>query len=170
MAREVTFTVAAVGVGKRDYSRTASFVSQPTLRGHQVKIVAVYSYTDLPTRAFDLTWGVAIPFMHEDGEWHDEAGRTPAHLMRGGISTGRNALVVIGLYEYSSYASFLAGDWPPLAIHGHVYGYKNAELTVTNGIKTEEGHCYVLVFMEWSGFATFNCHLYGEMLWESETQ
>jgi len=162
MARETIFDVDALGVGRPDYSRNIAMAVEPTTRGHQVKFVLVYSYSGIPVLPFPYYYYVEIPFLNEDGDWQFVAPRSPYHLYRGGISTPRNERVMIDLGEYSGLT--LVRSWGP------VYDYKDAELKIAKGLTTVEGYSYYLGFTQWSELSTFACHIYGEMLWESETQ
>lgn len=150
-----TFSVPAKGIGRRDYSRSVDFAVQPTLRGHQGRL-NWYAEWILPTPDFDDSYAAYLQFFDAEGNSVVLAPDIPYHLHKIAVTTERKALIKVGLYRFASWADFLIFNYDKW--YGDIFGYGKAELRFTNGIKTEEGKVYAVIFAEYSEEATFTAH------------
>jgi hypothetical protein len=150
-----TFAVVRKGVGRRDYSSAVEYASQPTVKGFQGRNCWAADYTDVPTLPFGDAYSDALGFYDAAGALTYEA---PAdiinHIYYAGVSSSRKALVNVGLYQFASYADYLA--WNVEKVLGWVNGYGIAELEFTTGINTEAGKTYAILFGEYSEEVTFD--------------
>jgi len=150
-----TVAVATKGIGRRDYSSAVEYASQPTARGFQGRNNWAADYTDVPTLPFGWVYADALGFYDAAGVLTYEA---PAdivnHIYYVGITSSRKALVNVGLYQFASYADYLA--WIVEKVLGWVSGYGIAELEFTTGINTEAGKTYAILFGEYSEEVTFD--------------
>jgi len=150
-----TFTVPAKGIGRKDYSRNVDFAVQPTLRGHQGR-QNWYAEWTLPTVPFGYIYVAYLRFFDAEGNLVYPAPDIPYHLYRMVVTTERNALILVALYRFASWADMMVFNYDKW--YGDLFGYGEAELRFTNGIKTEEGKLYAVAFSEYSEEATFTAH------------
>lgn len=158
MAIASTWPVVSRGIGRSDYSAAIDFASQATMRGHQARFVVAWTFEDVPTSPFPYAYEYVIGFYDFHSEtWVYAAPAQPYHIFRVALTTDRNALVDVVLAKYASIADYLAGIID--TVYGEVFGYQNTELLVTNGVRTEEGCVYSVIFAEWSEEAYFTAHI-----------
>jgi len=149
-----TFTVPVKGIGRRDYSKAVEYASQPTSRGRLARVNWGINFNGVPWIPFPWVYGWKIVFIDEEGHAVVAAPALPRHFYHMGITAKRAALIVVGCYVYADEAH--ADMWLPEACFGWCYGYGKAELSFTNGVKTEEGKVYSLLFAEYSEEASFD--------------
>lgn len=158
------FTVPSLGIGRRDYSKSIEFATQATTRGHQARVNTIGDYVGVPVTPFPGFGASFITFFDENDALVTEAPGIPYHIYEVIVTSGRNALVICGLYRFNSVDEAYA--WNVEKWYGDIYGYGQASLTFTNGIKTQKGKVYVVGLMEYSEEALCELHLLIHMLTE----
>lgn len=149
-----TFEVLVKGRGRPDYSSSVQYASYATARGYQRRHQLTAEYTDFPT--FPPGWAYASIFIFydENDKLTYPAPKIPYYIYSEKVSCESNALVFLGLYRFNSYADIWLGNvdkW-----YGDIFGYGEAELEYSKGIKTVEGKWYVDMFAQYSEKPTFS--------------
>lgn len=144
-----SLTVAAKGVGRRDYSRTIEHSIQPfptpTLRQDRFNILSTVVLPVIPF-PYEYLFG-PIPMPQEDGTWGYTASSISVHFFNFSASIRTNHLIFVGLVRYASLEDFyyeIVAEQSPA-----IFSYNRVALTFSKGIPSKEGSVYAVCANAW---------------------
>lgn len=149
-----TFTVAARGIGRADYSKAIERSVQPfitpTLRQNWMHFSGTFILDTFP---FPSIWIILLTMPQEDGSWGWLASSIHMHFFEIGMSIRTNHLVTVGLLRWASIADFFAGIVAQRS--PQIFSYGKANITFSKGIPTQEGSLYSIMATGWPDTPTF---------------
>ena len=137
------FAVAAKGVGRRDYTGLIEHASVSSYRSFQTRANSSIIATQLVYPAIGSAHAGVLSFYGALS-----APSYPFYYYHLSVTGELDALTLIGLYRFASIADLFAWNWDEW--YGDAWGYHKAELDYANGIRTEEGKLYAVMYAQYS--------------------
>lgn len=147
--RRETMTVTTTGVGRKDWSQSVEYSVEQQIRSLQERFFYSVRYTGLAGITYPNVYESPLAFLVNGTLQNVAPTVKPWVFYLVEVSSDRNALVVVALNRYGSYADYLSGTIAER--FGTAFGYGIATLIFTKGIPTTPGSVYAIQYGELCG-------------------
>lgn len=139
-------TISATGVGRKDYSQNVEYSVEREIRSLQERFFFSYRFDGLSAVSFPDVYESALQFLINGTLQFEAPSTEPWMFYLIEATSDRDALCVVTLNRYTSYANYLAGTIAEAI--GTAFGYQDAKLELTKGIATEAGSVYSIQYAD----------------------
>lgn len=144
MTLSITRPLAAVGIGRKDYSMNAEFSTESLIRSHLERSIWLDELTYW-TPPFPWAYFSVLQFSDAEGNLLYYAPEDIKYIIYN--------IVLVGEYHALTVAALQKFSWPEIEYVdtvAEVYGYGRAEIHLTKGHVCEPGRLYAVALTQWS--------------------